>query len=103
MSIEPVGLDLKLSHALEAAPNQSEVGFANGGNSVLSSQEQLELIDRDLTKFDQIEGGVSMDVPYLSIDLSRVSVGSKIAGLVQFLKSSLFPVAQVLCLQWKHV
>lgn len=100
VSNDTVGIESKSPHAITVAHIPLVAGFATRGNSVLSSQEELDLIDRDLAKFDQNGSGVFMDDSALRIGLSWVSVGSTITGLAQFLKNFLSLVLQLLCLQW---
>lgn len=80
-SIAPVGFEPKPSYVLKDDPNQVGVGIFESGISTLSTQEKLDIIDRDLSKFDQIE-------PSLKADLGGVHMSPMVAGPTQFLKNS---------------
>nr|POE89522.1 hypothetical protein CFP56_55812 [Quercus suber] len=87
VSNETVGIEPKSPQPITVVHIPLVAGFAIGGNSVLSSQEDLDPIDRDLAKFDQNGSGVSADESNLRIGLSQVLVGSTVAGSTQFLKN----------------
>lgn len=46
------GFEPKPSYVLEDDPNQVGVGIFESGILALSTQEQLDIIDRDLSKID---------------------------------------------------
>jgi len=50
-SIAPMGFEPKPLYVLKDDPNQVGVGIFESGISALSTQEQLDIIDRDLSKF----------------------------------------------------
>lgn len=87
VSNDTVGIESKSPQAITVAHIPLVAGLAIGGNLVLSSQEDLDPIDRDLAKFDQNGSGVSVDESNLRIGLSQVSMGSTVAGSAQFLKN----------------
>ena len=51
----------------------------------------MEIVDRDVSKFDQIENGVPMDETSLQTDLGRVHMSPMVASLTQFLKNFFTP------------
>ena len=87
-SIAPVGFKPKPLYVLKDDPNQVGVGIFESGISTLSTQEKLDIIDRDLSKFDQIENEVLVDEPSLKADLGGVHMSPMVAGPTQFLKNS---------------
>lgn len=90
-SIAPVGFEPKPSYVLEDAPTKVEVGIPESSISALSTQKQLEIIDKDLSKFDQIENGVPVDEPSLKTDLERVHMFPMVASSTQFLENCFTP------------
>ena len=90
-SIAPMGFELKPSYVLEDDPTQVGVGIPENSILALSTQEQLEIIDRDLSKFDKIENGVPVDKPSLKTNLGGVHMSPMVAGPTQFLKNFFTP------------
>ena len=64
-SIAPVGFEPKPSYVLKDDPNQVGVGIFESGISTLSTQEKLDIIDRDLSKLGSYvsDGGWSDTIP----------------------------------------
>ena len=75
-----MGFEPKPSYVLEDDPNQVGVGIFESGISALSTREQLDIIDRDPSKFDQIENEVLVDKPSLKADFGGVHMSQMVAG-----------------------
>ena len=72
---------------LVSAPHQSEAGSSNGDSSAIDSQDQLEIIDREIEKFDKPEDEGVEDMPSDRDGPHSVLVGSKASGPAWFLNN----------------
>ena len=72
---------------LVSAPHQSEAGSSNGDSSAIDSQDQLEIIDREIEKFDKPEDEGVEDMPNDRDGPHSVLVGSKASGPAWFLNN----------------